>query len=49
MGTIKRLSFDLDGTLLAPKAMQLEELPDAIPSEWEKQRKALLSGLRLRA
>ena len=24
-----------------PKAMQLEELTDAIPSEWEKQRKAL--------
>jgi hypothetical protein len=22
----------------------LEELTDAIPSEWEKQRKALLSG-----
>jgi hypothetical protein len=43
-------------TLLAPdiqeaildgrqsKAMQLEELTDAIPSEWEKQRKALRSG-----
>jgi hypothetical protein len=27
-----------------PKVMQLEELTDAIPSEWEKQRKALLSG-----
>jgi hypothetical protein len=27
-----------------PKAMQLEELTDAIASEWEKQRKALLSG-----
>ena len=27
-----------------PKAMQLEELTDAIPSEWEKQRKALSSG-----
>jgi hypothetical protein len=27
-----------------PKAMQLEELTDAIPSEWEKQRKAHLSG-----
>jgi hypothetical protein len=27
-----------------PKAMQFEELTDAIPSEWEKQRKALLSG-----
>ena len=27
-----------------PKAMQLEELTDAIPSESEKQRKALLSG-----
>ena len=27
-----------------PKAMQLEELTDAIPSEWEKQRKALLLG-----
>jgi hypothetical protein len=27
-----------------PKAMQLEKLTDAIPSEWEKQRKALLSG-----
>jgi hypothetical protein len=27
-----------------PKAMQLEELPEAIPSEWEKQRKALLSS-----
>ena len=26
-----------------PKAMQLEELANAIPSEWEKQ-KALLSG-----
>ena len=26
-----------------PKAMQLEELTDAIPGEWEKQRKALLS------
>jgi hypothetical protein len=26
-----------------PKAMQLEELTDAIPSEWERQRKALLS------
>ena len=26
-----------------PKAVQLEELRDAIPSEWEKQRKALLS------
>jgi hypothetical protein len=27
-----------------PKAMQSEELTNAIPSEWEKQRKALLSG-----
>jgi hypothetical protein len=27
-----------------PKAMQLAELTEAIPSEWEKQRKALLSG-----
>ena len=27
-----------------PKAMQLEELTGAIPSEWEEQRKALLSG-----
>jgi hypothetical protein len=27
-----------------PKCMQLEELTDAIPREWEKQRKALLSG-----
>jgi hypothetical protein len=27
-----------------PKAMQLKELTDAIPSEWEKQRKALSSG-----
>ena len=27
-----------------PKAMQLGELTDAIPSEWEKQWKALLSG-----
>jgi hypothetical protein len=27
-----------------PKAVQIEELTDAIPSEWEKQRKALLSG-----
>ena len=27
-----------------PKAMQLEELTHAMPSEWEKQRKALLSG-----
>ena len=26
-----------------PKAMQLEELTDAIPSEWEKQRKALFA------
>jgi hypothetical protein len=26
------------------KAMELEELTDAIPGEWEKQRKALLSG-----
>ena len=32
----------LDGR--QPKAMQLEELTDAIPSEWEKQRKALFSG-----
>ena len=32
----------LDGR--QPKAMQLEELTDAMPSEWEKQRKALLSG-----
>ena len=32
----------LDGR--QPKAMQLEELTNAIPSEWEKQRKALLSG-----
>jgi hypothetical protein len=27
-----------------PKAMQLKKLTDAIPSSWEKQRKALLSG-----
>ena len=27
-----------------PKAMQLEELTGAIPSSWEEQRKALLSG-----
>ena len=27
-----------------PKAMQLGELIDAIPSEWENQRKALFSG-----
>ena len=27
-----------------PKAVQLEELTDAIPSEWDMQRKALLSG-----
>jgi hypothetical protein len=27
-----------------PKAMQLEKLTDTIPSEWEKERKALLSG-----
>jgi hypothetical protein len=27
-----------------PKGMQLEELTDAISSEWEEQRKALLSG-----
>ena len=27
-----------------PKGMQLEELTDAIPSEWEKQGKAHLSG-----
>jgi hypothetical protein len=32
----------LDGR--QPKAMQLEELTDALPSEWEKQREALLSG-----
>ncbi len=32
----------LDGR--QPKAMQLEEVTDAILSEWEKQRKALLSG-----
>jgi hypothetical protein len=32
----------LDG--LQPKAMQLGELTDAIPSEWENQRKALFSG-----
>jgi hypothetical protein len=32
----------LDGR--QPMAMQLEELGDAIPNEWEKQRKALLSG-----
>jgi hypothetical protein len=30
-----------------PKAMQLEELTDAIPNDWEEQRNALLSGLRL--
>ena len=29
-----------------PKAIQLEELTHAIPSEWEKQRRALLSGVR---
>ena len=44
METIKAVIFDLDGTLLAPKAMQLEKLTDAIPSEGEKQRNALLSG-----
>ena len=27
-----------------PKAMQLEELTDAIPSEWEKQRRVLFAG-----
>jgi hypothetical protein len=27
-----------------PKAMQLEELTGTIPSSWEEQRKALLSG-----
>jgi hypothetical protein len=27
-----------------PKAMQLEEVTDTVPSEWEKQRKILLSG-----
>jgi hypothetical protein len=32
----------LDGK--QPKGMQLEKLTDVIPSEWEKQRKALLSG-----
>jgi hypothetical protein len=32
----------LDGR--QPKAMQLEELTEAMPSSWEKQRKALLSG-----
>ena len=26
-----------------PKGLQLEELTNAIPSEWEKQRKTLLS------
>src|SRR5512132_2070473 len=32
----------LDGR--QPKGLQLEKLTDVIPSEWEKQRKALLSG-----
>jgi hypothetical protein len=32
----------LDGK--QPKGIQLEELTDAIPSEWEKQWKVLLSG-----
>jgi hypothetical protein len=32
----------LDGR--QPKAMQLEEVTRAMPSAWEKQRKALLSG-----
>jgi hypothetical protein len=32
----------LDGR--QPKAMQLKELTDAIPGEWEKQRKALFPG-----
>ena len=32
----------LDGR--QPKVMQLEELTRAIPSEWEKQRRALLAG-----
>ena len=32
-----------------PKAMQLEELTHAIPSEWEKQRKALLSGAAVKS
>ena len=27
-----------------PKAVQLEELTDAVPSEWENQRNALFSG-----
>jgi hypothetical protein len=33
----------LEGGSRKRKAMQLEELTDAIPSEWEKQRKAHLS------
>jgi hypothetical protein len=33
----------LDGR--QPKTMQSGELTDAIPSEWEKQRKVLLSGV----
>jgi hypothetical protein len=32
----------LDGR--QPKVMQLEELTDAVPGEWEKQRKALFPG-----
>jgi hypothetical protein len=41
------LAPDLQEAILQgrqPKAMQLQELIDAIPSEWEKQRKAHLSG-----
>ena len=41
------LAPDIVEAILAgrqPKEVQLEELTDAIPSEWEKQRKALLSG-----
>ena len=40
------LAPDIVDTILEgrqPKAMQLEELTDAIPSEWEKQRKSHLS------
>jgi len=40
------LALDIAEAILEgrqPKAMQLEKLIDAIPSEWEKQRKALLS------
>jgi hypothetical protein len=41
------LAPDIIGAILEgrqPKAVQLEELTRTMPSEWEKQHKALLSG-----